>query len=159
MSAGFVEGSILGVNAAYPTQEVNPVLVAIDNGVTSPTPDGVWTLLTVPNVPADIKAVYLCGLLIITNNSGSGQFQNYGALADLLVYFRAPGAPPSIPGWNIDFPGQACMAGFGGQRSGCSLWVPVVNGQFEWMWTRSTTAAEHPDVTYGCKFYVNAYLR
>jgi hypothetical protein len=167
--AGFIEGTRIGVTAGYPTQENPPVIFfnAVDS-TEDGKPSGVWHTVTVPNVPADVKAVFLTGLLIITNETcpafmGPPQCPlPPWESADLHIYFRAPGAlpPPGLGG--IDFPCQATHSGHGGTRNPCGVWVLVVGRQFQWWWYRSTggdyaNGGHHP--AYGAKFSVNAYIR
>lgn len=154
MSAGFVEGSIMGVTAAYPAQE-NPPIIYFNSEADASS--NTWHTATVPNAPSDIKAVFLWGLLIITN--GNSAIWPNCVTADIHMYFKAPNAVPTPPLTIIDCMGQACQEGFGGERSGCAGWVPVVNNQFQWWWYRSTSEADHPEITYGCKMYVNGYIR
>lgn len=145
------------ITADYPTQECNnpncPVVSTNDNIPAMnwlPDINTQWTRITVPNIADDAKAVYLVGLSVISN-------ANPSVTAYMEVFFRAPGAPPRpTPGSWYDYPCQAVMAGYGGERSGCTVVVPVKNKQFDFAWFNAGVV---PGVAYGFKFYVNAWCR
>lgn len=103
------------------------------------TPD-TWHLVTLPyTVPADAKAVFLSGLLILTNPSTIG-------ICNLTVTFRAPGSTWDSGNYQLQ---TASTAGSGGSRAPASTFAPVVNRQFEVYHTR----------TPGCPALVNLSLQ
>lgn len=99
---------------------------------------------------AGIKAVFLQGILIITNTDSA-------AAADMHVAFRAPGQT----GFTCDdYSAQATFTGVGGTREPIGLWVPVVNNLFQICWNRFTSGGQLGALTYyGAALAVNAYCR
>jgi len=111
---------------------------------------GQWNTLYVGDiVPADVKAIYLSGLLIITH--GTSQ-----ETCDIYTSFRALGNDtPS--GFHS---GQTIEAHIGGgQRSNTALWVPVTDGYIEFYWYRSTGGNWPTNCAYGVNLAIQAYVR
>lgn len=115
-----------------------------------------WYRITIPahfDIPEDCKAVELIGELIITCTNPAAQ-------PDMAVFFRAPAAPPSpLPTSAYDFVAQAVVTGLGGIRTPCYVTVPVIGQQFDFAWYRNDAYVPTPGVTYGFKFYINAWSR
>lgn len=133
-----------------PSLSVNSAVFA--NSYTGAGPAaGVWSVvdLTERGVPQDAVAAFLSGILIITY-AGPDQ-----GGADLQVFFRRLGDTATQ-----DIDGQAVEAKTGnGIRSTMSTWVPLVDGKFEWKWTRSTTAQWPNGPSYGVNLNVQAWAR
>lgn len=148
----WVESTVTGVRQGDVYDKNLPPLVAT-NSYSRPgvNPAGQWHLadVTTHNIPADVKAVFLTGRLVITH--GTNQ-----ETCDLTIAFRAPGADVSADDWM----GQAVEAHVGGgQRSGFASWVPVVDGKFEWLWGRSTYGQWPSGCAYGVFLYPQEYKR
>lgn len=151
---GWIEGGTVGVGAGN-TKRPNAIFVRNDD--TSSNPVGAYVTDTwhtidllgsnvygqAINVPSDATAVFLGGLLIITHPATA-------ATCDLWATFRAPGDGLPYDSYQI----QALESVIGsGVRSPASLWVPVVNGKFQFYW----------HATAGCPSLINlsvqAYVR
>lgn len=146
--AGWVEGTIIGVrddSAAEPT---------VFFGRTSPNgglAPGVWHDLDVTDwgMPSDTKAVFLQGLLIITGSTTQNLTCNLEVSAkkygdDSQVYVCQ----------------TAISQQWDGERSACSIWVPVHNSKFRVRYAISPTTDFNNG---GCAFAANlkagAYVR
>lgn len=154
----WVEGSKIGVLTdnpeAYPAIFVNSV-----NPETTP-PAGEWISLQVAQfgIPADAKAVYIGGILIITHGRKT-------QLCDLTVTFAKPGSTSTTGNYIF----QAIEAQTeGGQRSTAGAWVPVVDGVTVWQWGRGDVKTQYPkgaigpyptECSYGINLSVQAYIR
>lgn len=117
--------------------------------------DGQWNLVDIRTnsnlgTIAGIKAVFISGILIITNPDRE-------AAADMHVAFRAPGQN----GFTCaDYSGQSTLTGYGGNREPIGLWVPVVNNLIEVCWTRATVGGQlGANTYYGAALAVNAYCK
>lgn len=102
----------------------NPVPVFSNSWTGQGIPaDGNWYTVDLKpyGVPADAKAAFLSGILIVSHGDFAGTVNMY-------INLRAPNS--SVPCANAL--GQVVDAFVGGgQRSGFSSWVPLVNGQFQ----------------------------
>ncbi len=110
-----------------------------------------WTTVDLtPHIPADAKAVFLQGILIITHGANV-------ETADLTINLR----PPSSPEAGANYEGQTieAMVG-GGQRSSFAAWVSVENGKFQFWWNATTSPGNWPDwSSYGVNLTVQAFTR
>jgi hypothetical protein len=154
----WVEGSKIGVLTDNP--ESYPAIFV--NSVTPETTPlaGEWISLNVTQfgIPADAKAVFIGGILIITHGRKT-------QLCDLTVTFAKP-ASSSATG-NYIF--QAIEGETeGGQRSTAGAWVPVVDGVIDWQWGRGDVQTQYPkgaigsypaECSYGISLSVQAYIR
>jgi hypothetical protein len=108
------EGSVIGFCPEAPANFeglLNPFQIT-DLG---PYPVNQWHTVGIPTfMPDMVKAINLVGLIIITHD------QQNNEIADAHVHFRAYGS--ATEPWYV---GQACIAHFGGIRSGISVLVPV----------------------------------
>ncbi len=121
---------------------------------------GTWRLVDLKTigVPASALAAHFDGMLIIT---GAGYASE---TADLGVIFRKPG-DTSVSCSTTHYAAQAVfvtnMVGaqtiLGGQRSTSSVTVPLVNGEFEWCWTRSTSGNWPVNSSYGVNYGIRGY--
>lgn len=143
----------MGIARDYPSQEWPPLIYF--NAVSSESPaapSNTWLTATVPNIPPDAKAACLSCLLIITNESQE--------IADLRLYLKSnPSVRPVPPLTAVDYVCQTTIAGFGGQRTPCMVWVPLTDLSFQWWWYRSTHAPYPAGAAYGIKCYVAGYIR
>lgn len=148
--AAFVEGTITGVPLYGPWAGGSFIFLNTATG-TGP----VWKQwhtydVTTRGVPVDAKAVYISGILIITHGAAT-------QICDLSVTFQAPGAGYNGPS---DYILQTTEANIGGgQRQTFGVWVPVVNGQFQMWWNRSTYGAWPAECSYGLNVALQAYVR
>lgn len=97
-----------------------------------------------PNLPVDVKAVCLSGILVTSNNGT--------AISNMYAFFRAFGStqpavgtdmPPNWPYSGPPDPGvfangtaqmQVIATVGGGARSTACVWVPVVDRKFDYFW-------------------------
>lgn len=117
---------------------------------TGPTAGG-WVQIDLKpyGVAADAKAAFLSGLLIITH--GTSQ-----QVCDATVSLRAPGSGLQA----ANYLGQVVEAHVGGgQRSGFASWVPLVNGVFEFQWSRSTFGQWPQECSYGINLSLQAWTK
>ncbi len=77
-----------------------------------------------PNLPANMKAVFLSGELIITGDLSDPTTEN------LWMNFRSPG--DSLQAGN--YQSHTIAPNYFGSRSNCCVWVPVVGNKFEVYW-------------------------
>jgi hypothetical protein len=116
-----------------------------------------------PNLPADVMAVCLSGILVTTNNGV--------ATSNMYAFFRAFGsthpavAPNLPPNWphsgpndpstfaNGTFQMQVAAAVGDGARSTACVWVPVVDRKFDYFWWHNGQGA------FAQSLSVQAYLR
>ena len=154
----WVEGSKIGVLTdnpeSYPVIFVNSV-----NPDTTP-PAGEWISLKLAQfgIPADAKAVYIGGILIITHGRKT-------QLCDLTVTFAKPGSTSTTGNYIFQaIEGQT----EGGQRSTAAAWVPIVHGVTVWQWGRGDVKTQYPkgaigpyptECSYGINLSVQAYIR
>lgn len=131
-------------------------------------PAFVWqkTDLKPYGVPADALTADVRGLLIITGAGGNQE------TADLGVVFRKPG-DTSVECNSNFYTGQTMFRTnfvngqpmLGGQRSNMQAWVPLLNGEAEWCWTRSTWPHPYPSPPtevyslYGVSLSVQGFTR
>ena len=107
---------------------------------------GQWVTvdMTQWGVPANALAVFLTGLLIITHGTTA-------ETADIEIGFRASGDTTALPG---QYALQCIEAAIGGgQRSPCSLWVPLANGKFDYIVTLFTGGNWPTNSAYGANFW------
>jgi len=123
---------------------MNTVNVALGPSQLGPPADQWIEYDVTQRVPADVKAVFLAGILLITNNATSP--------ANMTVAFAAPNAGVDPHSYTF----QATLAGYGGVRQPASTWVPVVNGKFWLFWHASYI---DPNTYYGFNLSINAYCR
>jgi hypothetical protein len=154
----WTEGSKIGVVTDNPEAYL-AIFVNSTNAEATP-PAGEWIPLNVTQfgIPADAKAVYIGGTLIITHGKKP-------QTCDLTVAFARPGSA-TVTG-NYIF--QAIEAETeGGQRSTAGAWVPVVDGVTEWQWGRGDTQTQYPkgvvgaypaECSYGINLSIQAYIR
>lgn len=112
---------------------------------------GVWTQVDCKplGVPADVKSVFLSGLLII---SGGSEATTY----NLTLALRAPGSTLD-PG---NYLGQTIAVGAAsGSRSGFASWVPVVNGVFEYQWNKDSSPPYPTGGAYAVNLSLQSYVR
>lgn len=145
----FAEGSVVGVPKDNP--DWNRVIF-INTTVPQYTPSpGLWTPINWAQlgVPADAKAAFVGGMLIITHG-------NAQQTCNETITFAAPNSTID-PGFYIF---QTIEATFGGgQRQTAFAVVPIVNGQTWWMWRRGDVN-EYPTSDIGsypsrCAYAVN----
>lgn len=142
----------LHVVMGSPRQTIGPVFANSYTGL-GPIANQ-WKLvdLTQWGVPTTARWAFFTGFLIITHGSTA-------ETADLQVTLRATGdtgvtCTYTSP-WYI---GQTVEAAIGGgQRSNMAVWVPLVNGTFEWCWTRSTAGTWPANSAYGVNLSLEAY--
>lgn len=111
----------------------------------------VWTTVDLApyGVPLDATAVFLSGILLISHGTDAGT-------ADVWANFRAPGDTLASGNYQM----QTIEAAFGsGQRSNASVWVPVVNGKFEFFWHTNQTSAYPAGSAVGMNLSLQAYTR
>lgn len=150
MMSGYQECSVIGVPTKHPAGGGNVA------GFNTYAQTGSWNqfdqwiqcdITTNSNLQniAGIKAVFLQGIMIITNPV-------VGFTANLTIAFRAPGET-----WvtGQDYSAQAVIVGSNGIREPVGLWVPVVDNKFEMCWSRYY----HPNVSYAVGLAANAYCR
>lgn len=147
-AADWVEGSIAGVRN---DNSKAPIAVFVNSYTPAGPGAGQWVSIdTAPmGIPADAKAVFLSGVLIITH--GTTQ-----QTCDLQVSLRAPGDQLNAG----NYIGQTIEASVGnGMRSNMSSWVPVKNGHFEFWWYRSTYGQWPSECAYGINLSLQQYIR
>jgi len=141
-------------------------VIYVNNGTTFRNPDisipmGQWTTIDLangsqwlrgqPNLPADVKAICLSGILV-TTNTGT-------ATSNMYAFFRAHGStqPAVAPGLPAHWPDsgpsdpstfangtylmQASAAVGGGARSNACVWVPVNDLKFDYFWWHNNQGA------------------
>lgn len=130
-----------------------PVHIQVGTSMTvGPQANGMWNTFDLKpwGIPADARAVFLAGLLIITH--GTRQ-----EIANMDVAFRQPGDATATCGAKI---GQAVEAHVGGgQRQTMSVWVPVRDGLLDMCVTRSTTGQWPATSSYAASFTVQAWAK
>jgi hypothetical protein len=153
--AGWAEGQIIGApvdNARNNVITVNTTYTFRNPNI--PIPINQWTTIDLangshwqrgqPNLPEDVKAVCLSGLLV-TTNSGA-------ATSNMYAFFRATGSTHPAVGQNMpaNWPAsgpadlsipvhsthqmQVIAAVGDGDRSTACVWVPVVDRKFDFFW-------------------------
>ena len=147
-------------DAKYPTG----IFINTTAGVSGNPPYGTWNTLDLVNghdpvsgqpfnIPSDVKAVFISGLLIITHGATP-------EVAGIAITFRAPGNP--LPGGDNKLMQTIEAAIGGGQRSNAAVWVPVVNGKVEWYWwvENGLPAFNWPtNSAYGANLSIQGYMR
>lgn len=144
----WVQGNTFGVRDDN-TTAVNAIFVNSHTGYGGV--DREWHEVNVVplGVPADAKAVFLAGILIITHGTTE-------ETADLTIALRAKGDALN-PG---NYIGQTTEPHVGGgQRSNMAAWVPLRDGKFEYYWTRSTQGQWPANSSYGINLSLQAYVR
>jgi hypothetical protein len=150
LSAQWVEGSRLGVSA---DNSKGPLAIYIGgdydawndaHAIPRPMAPNMWHRITLDQIPADAKAVFLSGLLVITPPTP------LRVICDLRATFRAPGSTLHEDNYQM----QTIEATeLGGVRSNAAAWVPVKDRTFEFFYR----------MTPGCASLINlslqAYLR
>ncbi len=120
---------------------------------------GQWCTIDVTDygVPADAKAVFLSGILIITHGTKP-------ELADMFVGFRAYG-DAAVTG-DLPFPGGTWYVGQvietdtqSGQRSPMATWVPVRDGKFQFTYSVTTPGTWPDHSSYGVNLTIQAWGR
>lgn len=117
-----------------------------------PQTPGVWNRVDLKpwGIAADAKWAELTGLLIITHGSTA-------ETANLTVTFRRPGDNDSNC---ANYIGQTIEAAIGsGQRSTVTATTPLINGEFEWCYTKSTSGAWPTNSAYGINMVVSKWGR
>lgn len=152
LAPGFVEGTVVGVNFDHPKQW-GPVLfvnTATGDGLTQ-FPSRQWVTVDASRfLPADVKAVNLTMMLLITHGSQPG-------IADLALQVRRPGSGVMFGNYHTQTLEAATT---GGQRTSDSVWVAVVDGKFEAYWQTPLGEPAWPvGSAYGVNMHVQAYLR
>jgi hypothetical protein len=146
--AGWQEVNVIGVRT---DNSKAPTVIFINTYTgTGPAP-GVWHQIDVTalGVPADAKAAFLSGILIISHGTTA-------QTCDLTVSLRAPG-DDLLAG---NYIGQTIETAVGGgQRSNMSSWVPLVGGKFEFQWNRNTYGPWPSECSYGINLSLQAYGR
>lgn len=125
----------------------SPVAVFVNSYTGTGPVSGVWHEIDLKplGVAADAKSALLSGLLLITH--GTTQ-----ETCDMHVALRAPGN--GLDAGN--YLGQVVEAHVGGgQRSGFTSRVPLVNGVFQFHWTR-VNSVQWPA---GCAYGINLSLQ
>jgi hypothetical protein len=113
---------------------------------------GVWHTMDVTDlgIPADVQNIFLSGFLIITHGSTA-------ETCNLTVAMRAKG-DDLLPGNYICQTIESSVSG--GQRTNCSTWVPVRQGQWEIQWNRAPVTGDYPThCAFGINFHAQAYVR
>lgn len=147
-SAQWVESRSIYTNADNPK---TPVVAFVNSYSGHGGQAGVWQRIDLKpmGVPADAKAAFLSGVLIITHGAKV-------VTCDLQLALRGPGS-------NLDagnYIGQTIEAKpENGMRSNMSSWVPLVDGAFELMWSRSTYGQWPADCAYGVNLSLQAWTR
>lgn len=102
-------------------------------------------------LPADAKAVFLAGLLIITHGESA-------ETADLNIAFR-PYSTEDSPA-DEGYIGQATeTVPAGGVRSGLASWVAVRDGKFQFKYGKSTEGDWPAHSSYGLNLTIQAWAR
>lgn len=131
----------------------NPIYFGANMPQTYGTPAaGVWHRVNLKpfGVSADAKSAFLSGILIITHGLT-------GETADMTITARRPGDNASDCKHLI---GQAVESSVGGGiRSGVALWVPLINGEFEWCWKGTTGGVWPTNSSYGANLSLLAWVR
>ena len=154
----WAEGSKIGVLTDNP--ESYPAIFVNSAKAETTPPAGEWIPLNVAQfgIPADAKAVFIGGMLIITHGRKT-------QLCNLTVTFAKPGTATAPNNYIFQaIEGQT----EGGQRSTSGAWVPVVDGVTVWQWGRGDVKTQYPkgpihpypeECSYGINLSVQAYIR
>lgn len=129
---------------------LGPVPLLFFNSVSNTGPaHNTWTIVNLSSTcPPNTKAIHVTGLLIITHGSSA-------EIADLNVYFRAPGATDPTGNYKA----QCIEATIGGgQRSTMACWIPVVNDQIEWKWDVNSLGTYPTKSAYALNLSIDAVL-
>ncbi len=129
----------------------SPVAVFVNSYTPAGFQAGTWYDVDLKpyGVSADAKGAFLSGLLIITHGQSS-------QTCDMTVVTRAPGNQLDAG----NYQGQVVEAHLGGgQRSGFSSWVPLVNGVFQFRWDRNTYLQWPQECAYGINLSLQAWSR
>lgn len=134
-----------------PDNTKRPAVVFVNSYTASGPVAAYWATIDLKpyGVPADAKAAFLSGILIITHGSNV-------VTCDLSVALRAPGSqldPGNYIGQTIEAKPE------NGMRSNMASWVPLVNGTFEMQWNRSTQGQWPTDCAYGINLSLQAWTR
>lgn len=113
----------------------------------------VWHTLDMTQfgVPATAKAVFLQGGLNITGGLAGGICNSY-----FFVRKDIPFDPKIVYWFGM---GQAMTSLLGeGDRKSIATFVPLVNGEFAWTWTRNTQGEWPEQCSYGGNFNIQGYV-
>lgn len=147
-AADWAEGSTFGVRT---DNTKTPTAVFLNSYTGVGVPSGQWQTIDVSTlgIPADAKAVFLSGILIITHGSVT-------QTCDLQVSLRGYGDNLAAN----NYIGQAVETHIGGgQRSTMSAFVPVIDGKFQFLWTRSTFGQWPGECAYGVNLSAQGYVK
>ena len=149
LGQSWVEGTTIGVS---PDNSKAPLAIYIggsfeawrdSHAIPGPMAPGRWFTVTLSTIPADSKAVFLSGLMLITHPLTP-------VICNLTATFRAPGSNWHEGNYQLQV---AATKTLDGPRSTVATWVPVKDRAFEFYWT----------MTPGCPSLINlslqAYLR
>lgn len=154
----WIEGAHVGVPLRGPC-DYGPLVFVNEVEVSdAKIPPGVWKTVDASkdhweqptDLPLDVKALHLSGILIIT---APGQTAN--ETADFKLWLRRYG----VTGWDGDYIGQVTEVQPGGVRSPFACWIAVDRLRFQVSWTKSTVLPYPVHPSYGFKLYADAYLR
>ncbi len=168
------EGSVVGV----PLDGIHNDIVYVNNTTTFRNPaiplkmnqwstidlhNGPQWLRGQPNLPDGVKAIFVSGILVSTDNTA--------AISNMYCFFRPFGskipavAPGVIPKWpdagptdpttfaNGTYVMQVIAAPGGGARSNASIWVPIVDKKFDFYWWHNQQGS------FALSLNLQAYLR
>lgn len=127
------------------------MILGVGSGRGPQTP-GVWNRVDLKpwGVAADAKWAELGGLLVVTHGV---TFET----ATLWISFRRPG---DVGAACSDYIGQTVEALIGsGQRSTMTVTVPLVNGEFEWCFNRSSYGIYPANSSYAANLIVQKWGR
>lgn len=153
LSAQWREGGIIGV----PTDHTRTVLWLGNTSTQTipsiPIPANQWTAIDLtdgpqwttfaPHLPVDTAAVFLSGILVVTNASS--------AICNITGQFRAPGSLMTDGQYRM----QAMAIPGDGDRTNVGQWVPVQNRKVEFFWTTNAAAG----CSYAISLTLDAYVR
>lgn len=110
-------------------------------------PPGIWHSVTVPGIPENTVAVQLNGIPAISMGYWTG-------IADLMIYFRKPGAPEPASGWTwqavgtqyrVERPAPLGPLLVGDcPRVNATAKIGVVNRQIEFKWLKRVNYTDWP---------------
>lgn len=148
----WIETTRLGVN---PDNSKGPIAVYVGGNfagwsdaqaIPMPMAPGQWHRVTLPSsVPADVRAVFLSGLLIITHPSDANGVR-LPIICNVTGTVRAPGSSLHEGNYQLQ---AITTATADGVRSNAATWVPVVDRTFEFFYT----------MTPGCPTLINLSLQ
>jgi len=155
--------NVITVNTTYSFRNPN-MLLPINQWHTIDLANGPHWQRGQPNLPADVKAICLSGILVTTNNGA--------ATSNMYAFFRAHGsAHPAVgrdmvpANWPQSGPAdlsipvnatdqmQVVAAVGDGDRSTACVWVPVVDRKFDFFWWHNNQGA------FAIYLHLQAYAR